>query len=129
MKRLWPVFILLALAACLRDESISGQTTAGEIWQLVTVNGSKAASGYTLQFPERGKLSGNGPCNSFQARQTAPLPWFEVRDLRTSGRSCDQFANETAYFEALSRMTLIERKGSLLLLSSDSESLEFRILD
>ena len=107
MKPIWAGLVLLILSGCLKDESVSGQTDSDEIWHLVAVNGSKTDGNYTLQFPERGKLSGAGPCNDYQAQQTAPLPWFEVKNLKDTGKSCDQIGSEKNYLETLTRMTFL----------------------
>lgn len=121
---------LFTLAACQKDETISGQTDATETWQLTQMNGDSIAPEITLTFPEKGRIAGRAPCNTYFASQTAPLPWFEVSGIASTKRACPDLKLESAYFSTLSAMTLIERKGETLLLSNDADqSLEFKLRD
>ncbi len=115
------------LAACQTDETISGQTSATDTWQLTQMNGTTVATTITLTFPEKGRIAGQAPCNSYFASQTAPLPWFEVKAIAATKRACPELKLESTYFQTLEKMTLIERSGDTLLLSNDgTETLEFK---
>lgn len=118
----------LALTVCQKDETISGQSTPTDTWQLSQMNGKTISAEITLTFPEKGRIAGRAPCNTYFASQTAPLPWFEVTAIASTKRACPELELEGRYFNALESMTLIERTGSALLLSNDSnQSLEYKL--
>jgi heat shock protein HslJ len=122
------LIIAIALTACQKDETISGQSTPTDTWQLSQMNGKAIAADITLTFPEKGRIAGRAPCNTYFASQTAPLPWFEVTAIASTKRACPELELEEVYFQALESMTLIERTGPTLLLSNDSnQSLEYRL--
>ena len=118
----------LALTACQKDETISGQTSATDTWHLTQLNGDPISTRITLTFPEEGRIAGQAPCNTYFASQTAPLPWFEVKAIAATKRACPDLKLETIYFQTLEKMTLIERTGDALLLSTDGpETLKYRL--
>ncbi len=120
------LIITLFLSACFKDETISGQTSASDTWVLQSLNGMSVPTHITLTFPEKGSIAGQAPCNAYGAAQTAPLPWFEIGPIRATKRACEALALEQEYLAALAKMTLIERKGTTLLLSNNNDQyLEF----
>ncbi len=124
MKKLLLISTLL-LSAC-AAETIFSQTDTSDVWVLQRLNTEMVPAKITLTFPEKGQISGQAPCNQYSARQKAPLPWFEAGPIRATRRACDNLALEQSYFEALSNMTLIERKGKVLLLTNEKgQSLQF----
>ncbi|MGI3186383.1 META domain-containing protein [Nioella aestuarii] len=123
LKPLSLLFFPLALAGCLRDETVTGYATG--IWQL---QHSQTAP-ITLDLTMRGEISGRGPCNSYSAAQTAPYPWFEPGTIASTRAACPDLATEQAYLAALSRMQLAEVSGPVLILSNDrGETLDFRLI-
>jgi heat shock protein HslJ len=110
----------LILSAC-ASETIFNQTDSSEVWVLQSLNTKTVPAKITLTFPEKGQISGQAPCNHYSARQKAPLPWFEAGPIRATRRACDKLALEQSYFEALSSMTLIERKAGFLLLTNEKD--------
>ena len=118
----------LSLTACLKDETISGQTDAAETWVLTQMNGTPVSVEVTLTFPEEGKTAGRATCNRYFADQTAPLPWFETGPIGATKMACPDLALETEYFKTLTAMTLIERQNNALLLSNEgTDSLQFTL--
>lgn len=118
--------VLFFLAACQRDETVYSYGASGDDWILETLNGQPVAVPVTLALPKAGRLSGQGPCNQYSATQKAPYPWFEVGPLMSTKRACAALDFEATYFEALSKMTLSEVSGDVLILSNDEGSaLEF----
>lgn len=115
----------LLLSACLKDETISGQTNATDVWVLQTLNGQAVTSRITLTFPEKGRIAGKAPCNTYSGAQTAPLPWFDPGPILATRMACDALDLETRYFDVLAKMTLIELRQETLLLSNDGLSLTF----
>lgn len=118
MKPLAAFGLCLVLTACV-DETISGYTEADRVWQLVELNGTPFREQATLRFPSKGVVDGTGPCNSFFARQSVPLPWISIDGVASTKRACPVLSAEAAYFAALQDMTLAEVAGTTLLLSND----------
>jgi len=117
-----PLFLTLPalLAPYLTDETVSGYALRGESYVLQSVGNTSANSRLVIILPGEGRIEGEGPCNRFSARQTAPYPWFAVEGLVSTKRACPALAEETAYLEALAAMTLAEASGPLLILTDDT---------
>jgi heat shock protein HslJ len=114
----WAGLALMALAACQGDETVKAYGGADKTWRLVAIDDVPFAASATLVFPEAGKIAGLGPCNSYFATMTVPYPWFEAGPISSTKRMCPDHAAETAFFAALSKMTLSEVLGDTLLLST-----------
>ncbi len=116
------------LAPYLADETVSGHALRDVSYVLQGVGDSAAAARFTIAFPTEGRIEGEGPCNRFSARQTAPYPWFAVEGLVSTKRACPALAEESAYLEALAAMTLAEASGPVLILSDDTgREMVFRV--
>ncbi len=125
MRRAWP--FLLLLAACQGDETISGYVAPGTIFALEEQAGQAVTFTATITFPEPGRVTGSGPCNSFNAAQSVPLPWIDIGPIAATRRACPDLAAEGAYFAALEQATLAEVAGDVLILSDeDDDFLVFR---
>jgi heat shock protein HslJ len=114
------IFIsLLFLTACFPDETISGQTDVGDVWVLKSVQGNAVSNAATLTFPEKGRIAGKGPCNSYFANQTAPLPWFIAGPIGSTKKLCppDVMTEERVFFAVLEQANLIEVFDDRLILS------------
>jgi heat shock protein HslJ len=111
-------FLMPTLAAC--DESVWAYGGAGATFVLEEIDGAPFAARATLTFPVPGELSGEGPCNLYNAAQLAPYPWFEAGPIAATRRACPDLGAEAAYFEALSAMELAEVLGGVLILSTAS---------
>lgn len=123
------IFGLIAIScmACQPDETISGYADPAAVYTLKTVNDAPFDATATITFPEEGVVRGMGPCNSFQASQTAPYPWFELGPIAATKRACPNLPAETSFFEVLTRMTLSEVNGPVLILSNtNDEALVFQ---
>lgn len=107
-----------AVAACQPDETVSGFASTTAIYRLVSLDGATFAARATISFPQPGQVAGNGPCNSFTARQNVPYPWVEISQLAATKKACPDLAAEQVYFDALADMTLIEVSGPHLILST-----------
>ncbi|WP_095587368.1 META domain-containing protein [Actibacterium ureilyticum] len=119
MTRALALLALLALPAC-RDESLSGFVAPDQAFALREIDGTRFTARATLTFPEPGRIAGTAPCNSYSGTLTAPYPWFETGAIMATERACPDLAQETAFFAALSQMTLAEVSGKLLILSNDA---------
>ncbi|MEM8789917.1 MAG: META domain-containing protein [Pseudomonadota bacterium] len=115
--------LLLAMglaAGCSALPDTVGQAAPSDtLWTLKDLNGAPAGFSASLRFGSGGSVSGTAPCNSFSARQTAPLPWFEIADLTATQRGCPLARDEAAFFQALRAMDFAEVADNSLLLSND----------
>ncbi|WGH79207.1 META domain-containing protein [Jannaschia ovalis] len=109
--------LLLLLAACRGDETISGYSDRATVWRLTELDGAPFAAPATLRFPEPSLALGAGPCNVFRAAQSAPYPWLEIGPVAATRRACPALEAETRYFAALEAMTLAEASDRVLILS------------
>ncbi|UWQ21274.1 META domain-containing protein [Jannaschia sp. W003] len=122
--------VLLVVAACGPDETISGYSDREAVWALESIGGDPVPPGATIRFPAEGEAVGEGPCNAFRAEQTAPYPWIELGPVAATRRACPLLAVETRYFGALERATLAEASDRVLILSGGPDGeLVFRRTD
>lgn len=120
MKRL--VLIALGLTACGPDESISA-FGGGDDYVLQEMNGADVTVPITLNIADSGQINGQAPCNSYTADQSAPYPWFAIGPIAATRRACPDLALEAEYFDVLSRMTISEVSGPVLILSNDADEI------
>ena len=119
MKPLPLSALALALAACSTLPDTVGEAAPdGVDFALTEFNGKAVDYAATIRFLNSGEVRGQGPCNRYSARQTAPLPWFEVEDIAATRRACEDLDDETAFFEGLIRMDFSEVSGSTLILTN-----------
>lgn len=114
------LIILTFLSACQKDETISGQIDPQDNWTLIAMNGVKPDQTITINFPEKGKIVGKAPCNNYFSNQTAPLPWFEAKNIGSTKRGCPHLQLEQQYFDTLAKMTVIEVLKDTLVLKNES---------
>ena len=112
--------LLLGLAGCAGDETISGFLDPASSWRLIELNSEPFTTDATLRFPEQGRITGAGPCNNFTATQSAPYPWIEIGPIAATRRACPELDAEATFFAALGAMTLAEVSGPVLILSNDA---------
>lgn len=120
MKRLLLIPAIALLVSACKDETISGYADAGAIWSLIELDGAAFQADATLSFPEKGRIAGQAPCNSYSGTQTAPYPWFETGPILSTKRACSDLNAETAFFTALSEMRVAEVSGNTLILSNEA---------
>lgn len=111
---------LLLLMGCGPDETISGYADPEATYILQEVNGAPFPATASIQFPQEGQITGQGPCNTYSATQSAPYPWFDIGPILATRRACPALADEARFFETLSNMTLAEALGTTLILSNDA---------
>lgn len=118
--------VALALGFC-PDDTISGYSEPGIVWQLREIDGEPFAADATIAFPEEGNVTGTGPCNSYRASQSVPYPWIAISDIAATRMACDDLDWEAVFFETLQAMTLVEvRNDVLLLTNSDGREMFFK---
>lgn len=114
------LILLSILTACLKDETVSGQTTGADVWWLESMNETPISSDISISFPDEGRISGQAPCNRYFGKQTAPLPWFKISGLGSTKMACSELDLERQYFMLLQKMTTAEVSGDTLILKSDA---------
>ena len=110
--------LLVMLAACQQDETVSAFIGDNKEFTLQTLNGIAFDTRATINFAETGRLQGDAPCNQYSAKISVPYPWIELGPIVSTKRACEDLAKETAYFEALSSMAFAEVSGPTLVLSN-----------
>lgn len=111
-------FVSFCLSACFSDETVSGYG-GDRLWTLSEVDGKPFNARATIRFGEDGKVSGQAPCNRYFGTQTAPYPWLELGPIGATKMACPDLAAETAYFNALAAMSLVEVTGDVMILSNE----------
>ncbi len=112
--------LVLALAGCAGDEGVRAYGAAEMTWVLASIDGVKVPSSATLEFPEPGRVSGQGPCNRWSATQTAPYPWFKLGPVAATRMACPDIKAEQLFFAALAEMTISEVSGRVLVLNNEA---------
>lgn len=121
MTRATVLALTVLISACQVDETVTGYGAAGKTWHLIELNGAPFAATATLQFPERGKIVGEGPCNRFSAAIPVPYPWFEMGPIQSTKLDCAERDAETAFFDALVSMSQSEVLGDVMILRTENE--------
>ncbi|MCI2395839.1 META domain-containing protein [Aliiroseovarius sediminis] len=112
-------FAALSLMAC-KDETISGFADRKAVWKLLELDRKPFDADATIAFPKPGKIVGQAPCNSYSSEQKAPYPWFEIGPITATRMTCPAQAEETRYFNALTKMRQIEVQGDMMIMSNEA---------
>ncbi|MEB8387893.1 META domain-containing protein [Rhodobacteraceae bacterium KMM 6894] len=121
MGRLVLVLCLFAaLPACSSDETLTAYGAADTEWRLIQIDGNDFQATASIRFSPAGAVTGQAPCNRFNAVQTAPYPWFALDKVAITRRACPDLAQENAFMTALEQMTLAETAPGTLLLSNEA---------
>lgn len=118
--------LVAAISACQADETVSAYGPADVTWQLSTLNGSPFEQRAEISFAEGGQITGHAPCNRFTATSTVPYPWFETGPIAATKMACPDLEAETAFLNALSKMTrAIFKEGTLEMANDDGAEMLF----
>ena len=97
------------------NETVASYGASGITWQLSEIEGAAFPAQATLILEEDGSVHGQAPCNSYRAQQTVPYPWFKIEAIAATKLACPDLPSETAFFDALQKMTLSEVSGLSLI--------------
>lgn len=123
------LFILLLLASCGSDETVSAYATHFE-YTLTKIDEADAPYHATIGFRPNGKIVGQSPCNNYAAQSLVPYPWLEIRQIVGTKKACPDLKSEIEFLSRLPIMTLAEFSGPLLILSTDNgHSMTFEAQD
>ncbi len=124
----------LAMSGCSNPAPGSAATSAeglhGTHWSLVSWSGqadSEHLRRVQLNFEGSG-ISGEGPCNVYNASFTLQSGAFRVGQIASTKRGCEpqRMQQERAWFEALGKLDQLTLEGSTMVLSgADGVRLEF----
>lgn len=101
--------VLALLAACAGASSAPAGAVAlvGTEWRLESINGQDVMERSTasLQFPESGRVTGNGSCNTFVGAVAIDNESIIFRQMASTKMACMGGASEqeTRYMQALSQ--------------------------
>ena len=62
----------IVLAACFKDEGLSGYADPKAVYVLQEIAAAPAPARATISFPARGQVAGQAPCNRYSAQLTVP---------------------------------------------------------
>ena len=119
MTRAGVIALFLGLWSCGQDETISGYADRTATYRLSELNGQTFAADASISFPEKGRIEGRGPCNTYTAQQSAPYPWIDIGPIAATKMACPELERETAFFAALDAAAFAEVGPDLLILSND----------
>lgn len=114
------IFAILASVSAASHGDPSPYEHPNVTWILVSLDGKPFPARATLTFPETGRIAGQAPCNRYFAEMRAEYPWFKAERIGATRMACPDLDHETAYFTALSEMTLAYVEGEDLILASDA---------
>ncbi|WP_170476896.1 META domain-containing protein [Ruegeria arenilitoris] len=130
MPRWLLILPLFSLFQCDKDETVAAYGAADRVWALQEVDGQVFDASALVRFPQEGRIAGNGPCNSYEGKLSAPYPWFEIEDLIATRASCAGIEAEGFFFAALMAMTQSEVSGNVLILrNDDGHEMVFKAVD
>jgi heat shock protein HslJ len=112
------IALIILLVSCGSDETISGYADRKMIYALASIDNAPFTARATIAFAKEGAVNGTRPCNTFQAAQSVPYPWFALGPIASTRRACPDLGQETAYFAALADMHFAEVAGTVLILSN-----------
>jgi heat shock protein HslJ len=132
MRLAVPIALLVMLTGCAGNPAPgTGETAKTEpgsdlwatSWRLVEVQGAAALEGIeaTLEFPEPGRVAGNGSCNRFSGSVEVTGNSVMVRQLAATRKACIEPAanrQEVEYLRALEASGRYSIQGDVLELSS-----------
>ena len=110
--------IFVFSGACVLGETATIYGDAEKTWYLVEIDGEDFPTTATLTFPQPDRMSGEAPCNLYGANLNALYPAFQPGPIMSTQRACAFLAEEQAFFDALSTMTLAEVMGDTMTLSA-----------
>lgn len=116
------LFVAFLMSACDQDETLTAFAGDKTLFTLTSIDSLPVDYHATIDISEAGRISGQAPCNQYFAEQKAPYPWFEVGPIGATRMACDALEAEQTFFETLSKMTLAEVSGGVLILSNTDGS-------
>ena len=122
---------VFAFALAMIPVASHSQTIQDLDWQLLAIDGVLVDASVTasLRIDAAGQVTGQAPCNSYGAQNTAELPAFSLGPIRATRMACDKLAEEQVYFDTLALMETMALDGTknLVLTGPEGRSMEFTL--
>ncbi|MER2507960.1 META domain-containing protein [Amaricoccus sp.] len=131
MIRFVAPFALLGLAACVmpapETEVPEGNwLLPGTTWKLVELGGAPYTASTTATLTEDGRVTGQAPCNAFNANYVGRWPDLSFETVATTRAICPQIEEERLFLSVMDQVNHAELlTDSLLLTGPDGASLRF----
>lgn len=95
----------------------------GTSWKLVELNGAPFEANAVATLTEDGRITGQGPCNAFNAAFTGTWPDIGFEPIPRTRRACPEIAAEDAFLAAMERVNRGEMLEDAMLLTGPETSL------
>ena len=122
---------LLGLAACVMSapetEVPEGNwLLPGTTWKLVELGGAPYPASATATLTEDGRIVGQAPCNTYNAKYVGHWPDLSFEAVATTRATCPDLEVEQLFFATIDKVNHAELlSDSLLLTGPDGASLRF----
>ena len=114
------LFFPIMLSGYFADESISGYAGPPDTrWTLATIDDQQPEFIGYVMFPSEGRVTGQGPCHDFSARQTAPYPWIEITGFTSETARCDAPVGDDPFVRLLQGFVISEVSGPVMILTNE----------
>ena len=118
-SRIFAVAGMMLMAACAQNQpGLDGS------YRLAGIDGEKVPTNATLTIAGN-QISGQGPCNAYNARNGATWPAVALSPIASTRRACITEGGEAGYFTALGQTNMAQRTGDMLVLSGPQYTLRF----
>lgn len=132
MTRGLALLAVAALGACVMvapppptDVPQSAWILPGTSWKLVELDGKPYDARAVATLTDDGRITGQAPCNSFNASYTGHWPDLRFQPAATTRMACPDLAAESAFFGALAKVDHAAHDQGTLLLTGPGTSLRF----
>ena len=110
---------VMLMAACAQDApGMDGS------YRLLDIDGAAIPGTATMQIAGKA-ISGQGPCNAYNAQNSAAWPAVALSPIASTRRACITEGGEAGYFAALGQTNMAQRSGDMLVLSGPQYTMRF----
>ena len=118
-SRIVAVAGVMLMAACAQNQpGFDGS------YRLAGIDGQKVPANATLMIAGN-QISGQGPCNAYNAQNSAAWPAVALSPIASTRRACITEGGEAGYFAALGQTNMAQRSGDMLVLSGPQYTMRF----
>lgn len=118
-SRMIAVAAVMLMAACAQNQpGLDGS------YRLAGIDGQKVPANATLMIAGN-QISGQGPCNAYNAQNSAAWPAVALSPIASTRRACITEGGEAGYFAALGQTNMAQRSGDMLVLSGPQYTMRF----
>lgn len=119
--------VVLAMAGCTTDQGPAGPLASFDgTYRLVTIDGNAIPGSANLTIDGQA-IHGQGPCNLYNAQNSANWPQMSLTAIASTRRACVIEGGEAAFLAALGQVTQASRRGDTLDLTGPTHSMRFTV--